>query len=58
LLVSIVYIGITVSGMILLVFLASKGVRSIQSHFLDHHEKLFSGIVLILLGVIGLFVHF
>jgi nickel/cobalt exporter len=58
LLVSAVYVIITVSGMLLLVFLASKGVRSIQSHFLDHHEKLISGIVLILLGVLALFVRF
>jgi putative Mn2+ efflux pump MntP len=58
LVVSLIYITITVSGMILLVFLAGKGVRSIQSHFLDHHEKLLSGIVLILLGIFALFVHF
>ena len=57
-LVSSVYVFVTVSGMVLLVFLASKGVRSIQSHFLDHHEKLISGIVLIIVGVFALFVHF
>lgn len=58
LLVSSVYVIITVSGMLLLVFLANKGVRAIQSHFLDHHEKLLSGIVLILLGIFSFFVHF
>jgi nickel/cobalt transporter (NicO) family protein len=58
LMVSAVYVIITVCGMILLVYLANKGVRAIQSHFLDHHEKLLSGIVLILLGVFGLLVHF
>jgi nickel/cobalt exporter len=58
LLVSTVYVVITVSGMLFLVFLASKGVRAIQSHFLDHHEKLLSGIVLILLGILALLVHF
>jgi putative Mn2+ efflux pump MntP len=56
--VSAVYVILTVSGMLLLVFLASKGVRSIQSHFLDHHEKLLSGIVLIVIGVFSLFVSF
>jgi nickel/cobalt transporter (NicO) family protein len=56
--VSVVYVILTVSGMLLLVFLASKGVRSIQSHFLDHHEKLLSGIVLIVIGVFSLFVSF
>lgn len=58
LMVSAVYVLITVAGMLLLVFLANKGVRAIQSHFLDHHEKLLSGIVLIVLGVVALFVHF
>ncbi|MFO7371045.1 MAG: hypothetical protein R6X09_12350 [Bacteroidales bacterium] len=58
LMVSAVYVFITVAGMLLLVYLASKGVRAIHSHFLDHHEKLLSGIVLILLGVFALFVHF
>jgi nickel/cobalt exporter len=58
LMVSAVYVCITVTGMLLLVFLANKGVRAIQSHFLDHHEKMLSGIVLILLGVFALFVHF
>jgi len=47
-----------VAGMLLLVFLANKGVRAIQSHFLDHHEKLLSGMVLIILGIVALFVHF
>jgi putative Mn2+ efflux pump MntP len=56
--VSIIYVVITVSGMIVLVYLGSKGVRSIQSHFLDHHEKLLSGMVLVLLGIFGLFVQF
>lgn len=58
LMVSIVYVVITVAGMLLLVYLGNKGVRAIRSHFLDHHEKLLSGIVLIFLGILGLFVHF
>jgi nickel/cobalt transporter (NicO) family protein len=57
-LVSAVYIIVTVSGMLLLVYLGNKGVRAIRSHFLDHHEKLLSGFVLILLGFFALFVHF
>jgi putative Mn2+ efflux pump MntP len=43
--------------MLLLVYLGNKGVRAIQSHFLDHHEKLLSGLVLILLGVFALIVN-
>jgi nickel/cobalt transporter (NicO) family protein len=56
--VSVVYVIITVAGMVLLVFLGNKGVSAIQSHFLDHHEKLLSGIVLLLVGAVALFVHF
>jgi putative Mn2+ efflux pump MntP len=58
LLVSAVYVIITLSGMLILVFLANKGVQAIRSGFLDHHEKMLSGIVLILLGVVALFVNF
>jgi putative Mn2+ efflux pump MntP len=56
--VSFIYVVLTVAGMIILVYLANKGVRAIRSHFLDHHEKLLSGMVLILLGAFGLFIHF
>jgi len=57
LLVSAVYMIVTVSGMLLLVYLGNKGVRAIRSHFLDHHEKLLSGMVLILLGVFALIIN-
>lgn len=58
LLVSAVYVIITVSGMMLLVYLAGKGVRSVRSQFIDHHEKLLSGVVLIVLGIIAFFIRF
>jgi len=58
LMVSVVYVLITVGGMMLLVFLAGKGVRAIRSHFIDHYEKILSGSVLIILGVIAYFVRF
>ncbi len=57
-LVSAVYMLVTVSGMLLLVYLGIKGVNAIRSSFLDHHEKLLSGLVLILLGIVALFLHF
>jgi hypothetical protein len=56
--VSAVYMVVTVSGMLLLVYLGNKGVSAIRSHFLDHHEKMLSGIVLVLLGIFAFFVHF
>lgn len=56
--VSIVYLVVTVFGMMLLVFLAAKGIEALEWHFLEHHEKLISGVVLILLGLFGFFVQF
>jgi hypothetical protein len=56
--VSAVYVLVTVAGMLLLVYLGNKGVRAIHSHFLDHHEKLLSGLVLVLLGIVALIVRF
>jgi putative Mn2+ efflux pump MntP len=58
LLVSTIYILVTVSGMLVLVYLGTKGVQTIRSHFLDHHEKMLSGLVLVVLGILALFVHF
>lgn len=58
LLVSLVYMIVTVAGMLVLVYLGFRGVQAIRSHFLDHHEKLLSGLVLVALGILALFVHF
>lgn len=56
--VSVTYVLVTVAAMLLLVDLGLKGVTRIRSHFLDHHEKLVSGLVLIVLGLVAWFVHF
>ena len=54
--VSAIYLIVTVFGMILMVNLAIKGVEKIRLHFLEHHEKLVTGIVLIILGVMIYFI--
>ena len=56
--VSLVYLVVTVSGMILLVDLGRKGIEKIKWHFLDHHEKLVTGFVLIAFGIFAYFVDF
>ena len=56
--VSFVYLFITVFGIITLVFLASKGVQKLKWHFLEHHEKLISGIILVLVGLMAFFIEF
>jgi len=54
--VSIVYLIVTVLGMLLLVDLGRKGAEKIEWHFLEKHEKKIMGIVLIVLGVFAYFI--
>jgi len=54
--VSLVYLVVTVAGMVLLVDLGLKGAARIQSHFLEHHEKAVTGLLLIGLGALAGFV--
>ena len=56
--VSAVYLFITVAIMLLLVSLGLKGAGRLKSGFLEHHEKRVTGIVLVLLGILALFVRF
>ncbi len=56
--VSAVYLFTTVVIMLLLVSLGMKGVRTFKSHFLEHHEKAVTGIVLVALGILALIVKF
>jgi len=57
-LVSLVYLIMTLTIMVCLVYLGLKGVNKFNFHFLDHHEKSITGIVLILLGLLAYFVEF
>ena len=54
-LLSAVYLVVTVVGSILLVSLASKSIEKFKWHFLEHHEKKITGIVLIALGLLSYF---
>jgi nickel/cobalt transporter (NicO) family protein len=54
--VSMIYVVVTVAGMLLLVDLGLKGITRMRSHFLEHHERLVSGLVLIMLGITAFFV--
>jgi len=56
--VSIVYLLVTVFGIITLVYLASKGVQKLKWHFLEHNEKLISGIILVIVGLMAFFIEF
>jgi nickel/cobalt exporter len=54
--VSGVYIVTTMLLMLLFVKLGSKGISKINSHFLEHHEKGLTGILLVILGCLAYFV--
>ena len=54
-LVLAIYAGVTVLGMVLMVNLGLKAVAKIEWRFLERHEKIVTGIVLIILGI---FVYF
>jgi len=58
LIVSSVYLLVTLIIMFSLVYLGLKGINKINSHYLEHHEKRITGIVLILLGLLAYFVEF
>jgi hypothetical protein len=56
--VSTIYLSVTVMGMLLLVNFGLKGAKKIRSHFLEHHEKKLTGAILIVLGIAAYFLDF
>jgi putative Mn2+ efflux pump MntP len=56
--VSVVYTFTTVLLMCLFVYAGFKGTKQLKLHFLEHHEKLITGIVLTGLGILTFFVKF
>jgi hypothetical protein len=55
-LVSSVYLLVTVLGMVILVDLGLRGAERIRSQFLEQHEKRVTGLLLIVLGAAAFFV--
>jgi nickel/cobalt transporter (NicO) family protein len=55
LIVSAVYLFITLLFTLFLVHAGLKGITKFNLHFLEHHERLITGIVLIILAVIAYF---
>jgi nickel/cobalt transporter (NicO) family protein len=51
--VSLVYLVTTVIGMLFSVDLALRGARRIRSHYLEHHERRVTGLVLTALGIVA-----
>lgn len=58
LLVSVIYLFVTVGSILLLVYLGSKSIERFNWHFLDHYEKKITGSILIILGIISFFINY
>ena len=56
--VAAIYTVLTVTGMVVFVDLARRGIQKIQSRFLDRHDRTVTGTVLILLGAVAFLVRF
>ena len=56
-LLGVIYAIVSISGILLLVTLGHRGVNLLPAHFIEHHEKRISGIVLILVGILSFFLH-
>lgn len=57
LLLAMVYVLISITGIISLVILAFKGIKFLKSQFIEHNEKRITGMVLIVVGIITFFIH-
>lgn len=55
--ISLVYLLVTVSGIMALVAVGGRSLEKVNFHFLENHEKKITGFTLILLGIFTFFVH-
>ncbi|BAV06491.1 hypothetical protein SAMN05421788_107153 [Filimonas lacunae] len=54
---SLIYLTITTSGMILLVGFAYKGLLKLNWHTLEHNAGMITGVTLIITGILSFFIH-
>jgi nickel/cobalt exporter len=56
--VALIYNIITLAGMLLMVLVASRGLRLINAHWFEHNENLITGLTLIGLAILNFFIEF
>ncbi len=56
--VSVIYFFVTIIGMMLLVKIGTEGIQRLKLNFVEHREKLISGIILIVVGLLALIVEY
>jgi nickel/cobalt exporter len=54
---SVIYAIVSITGILLLVNLGSRGINLLKAEFIEHNEKRISGIVLIVVGIVTFFIH-
>ncbi|GAB2562295.1 hypothetical protein [Spirosoma aerophilum] len=57
-LVALIYNVITLSGMLLMVSIARRGLRRVNAHWFEHRENLITGLTLVGLAVLNFFIEF
>lgn len=54
---AVAYAVVSISGIVTLVVLAFQGVKLMNTHFFEHHEKRITGGILIGVGILSFFIH-
>jgi nickel/cobalt exporter len=57
LILALLYALVSITGVISLVMLAFKGIKLVQSTFIEHNEKRITGMVLMIVGIITFLLH-
>lgn len=54
---AVAYAIVSISGIVALVLFAYQGIRLLNTHFFEHHEKRLTGGILIGVGILSFFIH-
>jgi len=57
-LVAFIYNVVTLGGMLIMVWVAGRGLRLINTHWFEHNENLITGLTLIGLAILNFFIEF
>lgn len=54
---ALAYAIVSISGIVALVLFAFQGIKLLNTHFFEHHEKRLTGGILIGVGILSFFLH-
>ncbi|WP_028665362.1 hypothetical protein [Runella zeae] len=57
-LVALIYNVVTLAGMLMMVWVAGRGLRLINAHWFEHNENLITGLTLLGLSILNFFIEF